>query len=52
MNATFTIESVHGIKQTVVLMPRGTVDPTVRGTDKSSEQDRQEQRDDGPSRSR
>ena len=46
MNGTFTIESVHGVKQTIVLAPSGTVDATVSPADKRSDQDRKEMRED------
>ncbi len=43
MNATtFTIESVHGIKQTIVLGPTGTIAVPVSRGDKLSDQDRRD----------
>ncbi len=52
MNSTFTIESVHGVKQTFVLGVVGTADRSVdRGyqrPDQDRSEDRRHDQDDAP----
>jgi hypothetical protein len=44
MNSTFTIESVHGIKQTFVLGPMGTADRSADRGQQRTDQERNEER--------
>ncbi|MCG8650623.1 MAG: hypothetical protein MI861_12375, partial [Pirellulales bacterium] len=44
MNPTFTIESVHGVKQTFVLGPSGTVDVSTNRPAEQADREGDEQR--------
>jgi hypothetical protein len=47
MNPTFTIESVHGVKQTVIMVPTGTAEASSMAGPQSQSDGRGDSRQNG-----